>query len=124
MTDDLTLTVQHTDGPLALIAVAGEIDIETAPALRAQALHLIAQGHPHLVLDCTRVTFCDSTGFSALIGILRCAKADNGSLTLACVPDRLARMLDLTGISTLMPSYPNATDALNARTAAGKTTAP
>ncbi|MGX1887656.1 STAS domain-containing protein [Streptomyces sp. NPDC055287] len=124
MTDDLTLTVQHAQGPLALVTVAGAIDIETAPALRAGALEVIARGHPHLVLDCTRVTFCDSSGFSALIGILRSAKVDNGSLTLASVPDRLARMLDLTGVSTLMPSYPSATDALDAHTATGNTSAP
>lgn len=123
MTDDLTLTVQHTHNTLALVAVAGDIDIETAPTLRAGALEVIAQGHPHLILDCTRVTFCDSSGFSALIGILRSAKVDNGSLVLACVPDRLARMLDLTGLSTLMPSYPSAADALDAHPAGGKTTA-
>ncbi|MGW7314874.1 STAS domain-containing protein [Streptomyces sp. NPDC054854] len=120
MTDDLTLTVQRTDNTLALLAVAGAIDIHTAPALRTGALDVIAQGHPHLILDCTRVTFCDSSGFNALIGILRSAKVDNGSLVLACVPDRLARMLDLTGLNTIMPSYPNATAALDAHEATGR----
>lgn len=122
MTDDLTLTVQHTDNTLALVAVAGEIDFNTAPALRAGALELVGQGHPHLVLDCTHVTFCDSSGFSSLIGVLRSATADNGSLVLACVPERLARMLHLTGLSTLMPSYPTVAAALDAHPAAGRTT--
>ncbi|MFD3542531.1 STAS domain-containing protein [Streptomyces sp. NPDC058662] len=118
MTEDLALTLQHTHGPLALVGVAGAIDMACAPALRSGALNVIAQGHPRLILDLAAVTFCDSSGFSALIGIMRCAQDAGGSLTLAAVPDRLARMLDLTGISTLMPSYPTAADALVAHTPA------
>ncbi len=117
MTDHLTLTTTHTDGPLAVLDVGGEIDIQTAPALREEALALIAQGHPHLILDLTGVTFCDSSGFNALIGIMRCATAAHGSLTLAAVPDRLLRMLDLTGLSAIMPSYPNTETAMNSHSA-------
>ncbi|WP_275405914.1 MULTISPECIES: anti-sigma factor antagonist [unclassified Streptomyces] len=102
-----------------MVRVAGEIDLHNAPALRTGALNLIAQGHPRLILDLTAVTFCDSSGFSGLIGgIMRCAKDAGGSLSLAAVPNRLARMLDLTGISTLMPSYPTAADALDAHATA------
>jgi len=115
VTDDLTLTTTHTDGHLAALCVGGEIDTQTAPALRKGALDVIAQGHPHLILDLTGITFCDSSGFNALIGIMRCAMTANGSLTLAAVPDRLSRMLDLTGLSTVMPSYPSIEAAMNAR---------
>ncbi|MCP3822227.1 STAS domain-containing protein [Streptomyces sp. A3M-1-3] len=111
---NLTLTVAHTDGPLALVTATGQIDIDTAPALRARALELIAAGHPHLILDLGGVTFCDSSGFNALIGILRCANDADGSLALAAVPDRLSRMLDLTGVSRLMPSYAHAAEAFKA----------
>ncbi|MGW0561494.1 STAS domain-containing protein [Streptomyces sp. NPDC003016] len=124
MTDALTLTVQRTEGPLVLVATAGEIDVDSAPALRTGALRLIAQGHPYLILDLDLVTFCDSSGFNALIGIMRCAKDAGGSLTLAATPGRLARMLDLTGLSTLMPSYPSAADALGAHAATGKSVTP
>lgn len=114
MTDDLTLTTTHIDGPLAVVTVGGEIDFETAPALRTHGLELIAQGHPHLILDLTPVTFCDSSGFNALIGIMRCARTANGSLTLAAAPDRLSRMLDLTGLGTVLPSYPTTAAAMDA----------
>ncbi|MFE6335164.1 STAS domain-containing protein [Streptomyces sp. NPDC057806] len=115
MTDDLTLTTAHTDGNVAVLCVSGEIDIQTAPALRKEALDVIANGCPHLILDLTGVTFCDSSGFNALIGIMRCAMAATGSLALAAVPDRLMRMLDLTGVSTVMPTYPSTSHAMNAR---------
>ncbi|MEU6895537.1 STAS domain-containing protein [Streptomyces sp. NPDC046557] len=113
---DFRLTAQHTDGDLALAHVAGELDMATAPHLRAQALALIEQGQRHLILDLAAVTFCDSSGFNALIGILRCAKTADGTLVLAAVPDRLERLLDLTGLSALLPAHPTAAHALVART--------
>ncbi|MEU7062857.1 STAS domain-containing protein [Streptomyces sp. NPDC053429] len=113
---DFLLTTQHTDGDLALARVAGELDVATAPQLRAQALALIEQGHRHLILDLAAVTFCDSSGFNALVGILRCAKTADGTLVLAAVPDRLERLLDLTGLSALLPAHPTAAHALVAHT--------
>lgn len=113
---DFRLTARHTDGDLALAHVAGELDIATAPHLRAQALALIEQGHRHLVLDLTGVTFCDSSGFNALIGIFRCARAVDGTLVLAAVPDRLERLLNLSGLGALLPAHPTAAHALAAHT--------
>ncbi|MFF2721533.1 STAS domain-containing protein [Streptomyces sp. NPDC058011] len=60
-------------------------------------------------------TFCDSSGLNVLINIMRCTTATHGSLTLAAVPDRLLRMLDLTGLSAVMPSYTDTEAAMNAR---------
>ncbi|MFI7320169.1 STAS domain-containing protein [Streptomyces venezuelae] len=115
MTDTFLIDVPHTDGTLAVIALSGDFDITTAPAVRARALELIAAGHPDLVADLAKVTFCDSSGLGALIGIWRCAKDADGSLTLAAIPDRLSRLLDVTGMDTILPAYPSTEAALATR---------
>ncbi|WP_329075016.1 STAS domain-containing protein [Streptomyces niveus] len=115
MTDAFHIDVPHTDATLAVIALSGEFDLATAPAVRARALELIAAGHPHLVADLTGVTFCDSSGLNALIGIWRCAKEADGSLTLAAIPERLGRLLSVTGMDALLPSCPSADAVLAAR---------
>ncbi|GAA2930557.1 STAS domain-containing protein [Streptomyces enissocaesilis] len=114
MTDAFRIDVPHTDGALAVIALSGEFDITTAPAVRSRALELIADGHPDLVADLAGVTFCDSSGLGALVGIWRCAKDADGSLTLATIPDRLGRLLSVTGMDTFLPAYPSAEAALAA----------
>ncbi|MEU3725004.1 STAS domain-containing protein [Streptomyces sp. NPDC031705] len=115
MTDAFHIDVSHTDGALAVIALSGEFDIAAAPAVRARALELIAAGHPDLVADLSGVTFCDSSGLGALVGIWRCAKDADGSLTLAAIPDRLGRLLSVTGMDTFLPTHPSAEAALTAR---------
>ncbi|MCY0954067.1 STAS domain-containing protein [Streptomyces sp. H27-S2] len=111
------LTCHHTDGPLALAAVTGDIDFDTAPSLRDRALNLLAQGHHHLILDVADVSFCDSSGLNALIGIMRCAQEQGGTLSLAAVPDRLLHLLQMTGLDTVLPTHPTATEALTAHQA-------
>lgn len=121
MTDDIELTLTATPGPAAIATVTGEIDLHTAPSLRTRALELINQGHQHLILDLSGVGFCDSAGLGALIGIWHGAQDAGGSLTLAAIPDRLMRMLTLTGVDSLLPHYPTTADALTARRGAPDT---
>lgn len=114
MTDDIELTLTVTHGPAAVGRVTGEIDLHTAPGLRTRALELIDEGHPYLILDLSGVGYCDSAGLSALIGIWHGAQDAGGSLALAAIPDRLMRMLTLTGVDNLLPHYPSTADALSA----------
>ncbi|MGW0363362.1 STAS domain-containing protein [Streptomyces sp. NPDC002990] len=110
MSDAFHIDVPYADGTTAVLALSGEFDIATAPGVRARALELIADGHPDLIADLSRVTFCDSSGLGAIVGIWRCAKEADGSLALAAIPDRLGRLLATTGMSTFLPVHPT-TDA-------------
>ncbi|MEU3551765.1 STAS domain-containing protein [Streptomyces longwoodensis] len=114
MADDIELTLTATPGPAAVASVSGEIDLHTAPGFRTRVLALIDQGDHHLILDLSGVGFCDSAGLGALIGIWHGAQEAGGSLALAAVPDRLMRMLTLTGVDSLLPHYPSTADALSA----------
>ncbi|MEU6389439.1 STAS domain-containing protein [Streptomyces sp. NPDC046939] len=112
MSDDIELVLTAAPGPAAIATVTGEIDLHTAPGLRTRALELIDQGHHHLILDLSGVGFCDSAGLSALIGIWHGTQGAGGCLALAAVPDRLMRMLTLTGVDSVLPHYPTTAEAL------------
>jgi anti-sigma B factor antagonist len=116
VTHTLHLPVQHPHPGLALATVVGDVDVHTAPTLRSGALEIIQQGHPRLVLDLAPVGFCDSAGLSAIIGIWHAAQEAGGSLSLAAVPDRLMRMLSMTGVDSLLPVHATTADAVAALT--------
>ncbi|MER7495640.1 STAS domain-containing protein [Streptomyces pharetrae] len=119
VTDTLQLTVRYADDRTAVVSVAGDVDLHTASSLREQALTVVAEGVPHLVLDLAEVDFVDSTGLSTLIRVLQATQAAGGSLRLADVPDRLIRMVTMTGISQLMPIHTTVADALAGQHADG-----
>ncbi|MEU0300706.1 STAS domain-containing protein [Streptomyces sp. NPDC006175] len=108
----LELTVRYPAESVAVLTVAGEIDVDSAPALRTRAMELIRQGTPHVVLDLEPVEFCDSSGLNTMIGILRYAKDRHGSLCLAAAPSHLVRLLDITGVGVLIPTVLTTGEAL------------
>ena len=62
---ELSVTSRQ-EGDRTVIAVAGEIDVYTAPSLRERLNELVASGHYDLVVDMEGVEFLDSTGLGVL----------------------------------------------------------
>jgi anti-sigma B factor antagonist len=114
VTDTLQLTVQHPRPGLAIATVAGDVDLHTADTLRREASDIIQRRCPHLILDLSQVGFCDSAGLSALIGLWHATQAVGGALGLANVPDRLMRMLVLTGVDTILSVHATTEEAVTA----------
>ncbi|MFJ7592229.1 STAS domain-containing protein [Streptomyces sp. NPDC097617] len=83
----------------------GEIDIETAPSLRlalSEALAHASQTRP-VVVDCSGLTFCDSSGLNALLGARHTAQAASTHIRLAAPNRQLQRLLEITGALPLFP---------------------
>ena len=59
---------EHMESGVRVIAVAGELDIATAPRLCARLDATRTGRRPRLLVDLTDVDFCDSTGLRALLG--------------------------------------------------------
>lgn len=112
MVRDLGVEVTDVSGPIAALAVTGELNLYTSGTFRAAVRNAADDGHPHLILDLAGVPFCDSSGLSSLIMLHRWAGENDGSLTLAAVPDRLARLLQVSGVDQTMTVHPTACEAL------------
>ncbi|MEU6890291.1 STAS domain-containing protein [Streptomyces sp. NPDC046557] len=93
----LRLSVRESDGPRLVAALAGAMDWHTAPQLREETTRLIAADR-RLVLDVSAVTFCDSSGLSALVQLRRRALDAGGSVVLAGVPAHLLKLLEISGL--------------------------
>lgn len=112
MVRDLDVSVTRTSGAVTVLAVTGELNLYTSGGFGAAARAAAGAGHPHLILDLGAVSFCDSSGLSALITLYRWVQDAEGSLMLAGVPDRLIRLLDMSGVSRLITIFPTADEAI------------
>jgi anti-sigma B factor antagonist len=80
----------------ACVAVAGEVDVETAPRMRDALVEAVADGE-QVVVDLGSVTFMDSTGLAALVVAGRVAEARGVRLRLRAVPPRVMELITTTG---------------------------
>jgi anti-anti-sigma factor len=115
----LDCSVRIEDG-IAIAKLAGELDLARAPALREQLLGLLRPGSSRLILDLSRVSFCDASGLAVLIGTGRRARVLGGFQRLAAVSPQVARVLNLTGLRRHLPVFATV-QAAAAGTPAGQT---
>jgi anti-sigma B factor antagonist len=114
VTEEPRMKVQRLHNATTVLALTGPIDFHSAPGIRAQAIALISEGHRHLVLDLSQVGFCDSSGLNAFLNIWHCAQAAGGTFVLTAVPDRLDRLIRITGLCEVLPTRATTDDALAA----------
>ena len=101
----LGLAAQTADG-ITIAALTGELDIASAPALRDQLLSLLRPRSSRLVIDLSRVSFCDASGLAVLVSTERRARLLGGFLRLAAVSPQAGRVLNITGLYRHLVSFP------------------
>jgi anti-anti-sigma factor len=78
------------------IRLTGEVDMENSDRLERALASLVSRGGD-VLLDCSALTFMDSTGFGVLIHAAQ-ALGDRGRLILLSPGELVARTLTLMGV--------------------------
>jgi anti-sigma B factor antagonist len=95
-----------------VVTAPEEIDITNAPALRSALLAAAAHGNGTLVVDMTRTQFCDSSGLHTLLAAHKRAQAEGGGLLLAITAAPVLRVLAMTTIDRMIPTFTSVGQAL------------
>ncbi|RFU37373.1 anti-sigma factor antagonist, partial [Actinomadura logoneensis] len=105
-------------GTTTVVAVAGEIDLRTADALRARLTDLAGlNGGPacaDLVIDFGGVRFCDASGIGVLVALRNALGAHGGRVRLARVRPAQLRLLRVVGLDARFPLHGDVDDAVAA----------
>jgi anti-sigma B factor antagonist len=110
---DLQLTTTRAAGR-AVVRVAGEIDLYSAPTLFSHIVDVLRFGPQHLVVDLEEVSFIDSSGLNVLYRILKRARASDGSMRLVCSHTRIVRLFHISGTPRDFVVHDTVEDALRA----------
>ncbi|MEW1722615.1 STAS domain-containing protein [Streptomyces sp. NPDC093109] len=118
----MTLKVEESEqAGWTVLCVTGELDLLTSPEVRQGVHDAVAEGRRDVVLDLSRVFFCDSSGVGVLIAARRLLHSCRGRLRLV-LPARGAeagagshvnRVLAALGVRRLFEVYPDVRSAVD-----------
>ncbi len=81
-----------------MIAVAGELDLASSPALREELARATDAGAELLILDLRELVFMDSTGLSVVVKAHQQAADSGGRFAVVRGGKQVERLLALTGV--------------------------
>ncbi|HEX2316341.1 MAG TPA: STAS domain-containing protein [Thermomonospora sp.] len=112
-----------TYGSWTVITLRGELDLDTAPRLEAEAQAAVQDVEvPRLALDLEHLEFCDSSGLAAFVRIWRMVHGGAGDFVLLRPRPDLMRWLQITGLYSRIPVTDDLTDTERGENIAGSLT--
>jgi anti-sigma B factor antagonist len=107
---DLNITTRPTPNGTELM-VAGDLDYVSADTLRAAAQAVTLRPGQTLTLNLAALTFCDSSGITALIAARNHAQAQSADTALINTPTATVHILRFVGLDQIFRIHP--ADALD-----------
>jgi anti-sigma B factor antagonist len=116
--DDLTSIFsvhdEVIDDSTQVVAVAGEVDLYSAPELKEHVLTASDGGKTHLVVDLSGATFIDSTTLGVLVGARKRLREHDGALAVVCPDDDKLGLFEMTGLDRVFSIHADRDAALTA----------
>src|SRR3954451_23164891 len=108
------VTDEEIDATTHVVAIAGEVDLYSAPELKAHVLDAIDAGKTRIIVDLTNTTFIDSTTLGVLVGARKRLREQEGTLAVVCPdPDKVG-LFEMTGLDRVFAIHSDRAAALAA----------
>jgi anti-anti-sigma factor len=105
------ISIDQQDG-ITVVAVAGSLDALTADTLTAALQEQVRAGHTRLVAALAGLEYTSSAGLRVLLGTLKDARQRGGDLRIAGGQERVRRVLELSGFTSILKCYPDVPSAV------------
>ena len=107
------IKTEKLDGDVTVIALAGEVDLYTAPEFKEALLEAIADGPKTVVVDLTDTTFIDSTTLGVLVGGVKRLRTNDGQLSLVCSDRNITKIFEITGLDRVFAIHTTRDEAIS-----------
>ena len=105
------INTEQLDGAY-VIALAGEVDLYTAPEFKQQLLDVIAKGAKEVIVDFSDTTFIDSTTLGVLVGGVKRLRTNDGQLSLVCSDRNITKIFEITGLDRVFTIHQSRDEAI------------
>ena len=113
MENRFEITHRVVDERTCVVAVAGDLDLASAPELKWTLVELLNKGYRQYVIELSELTHMDSMGLGVLVGFRKRVEG-TAHLALAGMPPTQRKLLDMTGLDAAFDSFATLDEALSA----------
>ena len=106
----MTHDERESDG-IRVVALHGEIDLESSPAARGVLLRAVQRRQP-LVVDLSGVSYIDSSGIASLVEAFQVARRAGTRFSLAAMSPSALRVFELARLDQVFTIHPSLEAAL------------
>jgi anti-sigma B factor antagonist len=105
--------VSTVDGA-AVVALTGDVDLQTSPTVRQQLLENL-ETHVRVVVDLSAVNYIDSSGVASLVEAFQVSRKKGSFFALASVSAAALRVLNLARLDKVFSIHPSVGAAVSAK---------
>ncbi|QEK10889.1 STAS domain-containing protein [Crassaminicella thermophila] len=84
-----------------LMDIIGEVDIYTANELKETLRKMLDEHVDNIKINCSELTYIDSTGLGVLIGALKRLKKENKNIIIVNPKQNISKLLKITGLNKI-----------------------
>jgi anti-sigma B factor antagonist len=106
----MTTDIREHKG-VKVVAISGEIDMASSPALRKDLMGLIGSKVPVLMVDFSGVSYIDSSGIATFVEGLKAMMPYGGKLKFLGVPEKIQEIFSFSKLDKVFEIYGNIEDA-------------
>jgi anti-sigma B factor antagonist len=100
---------------ILILKPSGELDLYSSSEFGREALARIVPGIRSVIVDCSAVSYMDSSGTGAIIHLLQRTRAMGSRLALAGLRRGPRQILAMVNLFSIIPEYPDIGRALEAQ---------
>lgn len=99
----MDVTTSQIRGTIALVSVAGELDLYNANRLKDVAVRLLNKQEPYVIVDLSELTYVDSSGIGVILYIYTGAQKRNLTVYFTGIRGNVAKVVQLTKLDGFLP---------------------
>ncbi len=100
------------EGRVAVLTVAGDVDLSTSKAFQAAALEVMDRKPSRVVVNLGDVPYMDSSGLASLVKLLSRARKQGGAVCLTNLNDLTRGLLEVTRLDSVFEIFATEQEAL------------
>ena len=100
------------EGDAAVVALSGDVDLESSPRVRSALLDCVST-RSAVVVDMSAVSYIDSSGVASLVEAFQTARKSDTRFVLAQVSEAAMRVLELARLDRVFTIVDDVADGLD-----------